>query len=85
VPGCFSRANFDAVLGAVVCFRDCGSEMAAQRSGRRTSDINTPIFAISVRLLRAVYGSMLVIARQTFAKIGQVTLTPALWGRADSA
>jgi len=50
---------------------------------RQTS--TPPIFAISVRLLRAVYGSMLVIARQTFAKIGQVTLTPALWGRADSA
>ena len=74
MPGCVSVA---AALSAVVRFRGCGllsacgSEAVAQRSDRRTSsDINTPYSRFRVGLLHADHGSTLVIARQTFAKIG---------------
>ena len=50
---------------------------------RQTS---TPLFANSVRLLPAGHGSALVIARQTFAKIGQARAdtAPSLGGTATT-
>jgi hypothetical protein len=87
-PGPFFGGLFECGF-AVVRFRDCGlfsacgSEMAAQRSDRRTSDIN-PLFANTVRLLPADHGSTLVIVRQTFAKIGQARGLAFLAGCAPS-
>jgi len=75
--GAFFSGSFECPF-AVFRFRDCGlfsacgSEMAAQRSDRRTSDINTPL----IREFRRAFSlpttqRRLLLRAKHFARIGQ--------------